>query len=400
MIRSPQRSVIWKECGFEFIDATATEGTTFFLEESMSKEHPDLLPRDVGQCESGAQVPGHSNRRRKLALGIGASLAGLAGAPTSFGQQDPRLKMARDKGKISWYGSIYPDDLRNQLAKEFKSQTGIDVSVYAGGTGQVVSRLTTERKTGSFNVDVIDGADLEVIEGLIKDGILRTYVPRDAGAIQRDYVQSSGYWHGLYFWVLGLEYNTKVYNKSTAPRGFDELIDPKYKGKVVLSDPSRSAAGLGFIKAMVQWKGWDWVELLAKNDPLVVAIGPGVHEAVVSGERPIGTTVSSFISAGFQQGAPVAMATEEMLFSSPEVVGVVKEAPNPEGAELFVDFLVSKEANELFRKFGWFSCRSDVQGPFGFPPAKELKFKYVSAPRIGMSQEQIAQKFQTMLRNK
>jgi iron(III) transport system substrate-binding protein len=342
----------------------------------------------------------YSDQRRKLVKCLAVGAASISAPSLVLGQDDERLKKARSRGKISWYSSVYPDDLRNQLANDFKSRTGLDVSVYAGGTGQVVSRMTTERKTGSFGVDVLDLADQEVLEGLIHDGVLRAYSPHDAKSIQTNYIGPNRLWSGLYFWVLTLEYNTKLYNASTAPKGFDDLTDPKFKGKVVLSDPARSAAGLGFLKAMVQWKGWDWVERLAKNEPLVVAIGPGVHEAVVSGERPIGTTVSSYVSAGLQQKAPVALAVEQMLFSSPEMVGIVKEAPNPDGAELFVDFLVSKHANELFRKFGWFSCRTDVPGPYGFPPAKELKFKYLSAPSIGMTQEQVAQKFHAMLRQR
>ena len=199
-------------------------------------------------------------------------------------------------------------------------------------------------------------------------------------------------------WTLLLEYNTKFYNEGNVPKTFDVLNKDIYKSKVVVSDPARSAAGLGFIKTMVHWKGWDWVEKFAKNDPLVVAIGPGVEQAVVNGERPIGTVVSSFTSATLKKGGPVAISNPEHLFSSPEVVGVMKDAPNPDGAELLVEYLTSKEVHEMFKGSGWFPCRNDVSGPYGMPAAADLQLKFMSAPSIGLTREEIAKKFHSMLR--
>ena len=331
-----------------------------------------------------------------VAIAFFASVLSSAQA-IEFDQE--KLKRAQAVGKVTWYGSIYPETLRDRLVKEFEELTGLDVNIYVGGTGQIVSRLETERKAGSYNVDVFDGADLEVIDNaLIKTGLMRPYMPSSAANITEKFKHPKGYWHGMYFWTLVLEYNKKFYNESTAPKTFDMLIRPEYKGQVVVSDPARSAAGLGFIKTMVKWKCWDWVEKLAQNDPLVVAIGPGVEQAVVTGERPIGTVVSAFTSATLKQGGPVVIANPEHLFSSPEVVGIMKDAPNPDGAELLIEYLTSKEVHEMFRESGWFPCRNDVKGPFGMPGSDALKLKHVSAPSIGLSRKDIADRFHKMLR--
>lgn len=330
-----------------------------------------------------------------VAMAVAATALSSAQA-IEFDQE--KLKRAQAIGKLTWYGSIYPETLRDRLVKEFEELTGLDVNIYVGGTGQIVSRLETERKAGSYNVDVFDGADLEVIDNaLIKTGLMRPYTPSSAANIAEKFKHPDGYWHGMYFWTLLLEYNTNIYDEGSAPKTFDLLNLPEYKGQVVVSDPARSAAGLGFIKTMVHWKGWDWVEKLAQNDPLVVAIGPGVEQAVVKGERPIGTVVSAFTSSTLKQGGPVAIANPQHLFSSPEVVGVMKDAPNPDGAELLVEYLTSREVHEMFRESGWFPCRVDVDGPHGMPSADALDLKFVSAPSIGMSREDIAGRFHKML---
>ena len=104
-----------------------------------------------------------------VAMAVAATALSSAQA-IEFDQE--KLKRAQAIGKLTWYGSIYPETLRDRLVKEFEELTGLDVNIYVGGTGQIVSRLETERKAGSYNVDVFDGADLEVIDNaLIKTGL-------------------------------------------------------------------------------------------------------------------------------------------------------------------------------------------------------------------------------------
>lgn len=331
-------------------------------------------------------------------LALSCSLLGIL-VPGSLSADD-RLTKAKDAGgTVTWYSSVYPDELRSELIRAFTEETGLTVDTYVGGTGQILSRLEVERQTGSFKVDVLDLAGAEDIEKVTNGGLFRAYEAPGASQVPDAFKDPEARWHGLYFWAVGLEYNTNLFTPETAPKSFDQLTDPRFKAQLVISDPARSAAGLGFMQSMVDWKGWDWVEQLMANDPLVVAIGPGVHQAVVQGERGIGATVTSYTSKTLSDGGPVALGNEELLFSSPEVVGVLAQAANPSGAELLVDFLLSETANQLYRKFGWFPARRDVEGPYGFPPADQLKLRYVTAPRIGITRDEIVAKIQAMQRS-
>jgi len=323
-------------------------------------------------------------------------LAGL-GVPEAMAQDAGRIAAAKAKGKIVWYTSVFPEELRNEYAADFRKRTGLDLQIgYVGGTGQVVTRITTERKTGAYSVDVVDLVDEEVINGLVKENVLRPFKP-GADKILASCKDRNNYWYGFYFWGLLMEYNTQMVKPADLPKSWEELAEPKWKDKVVVADPSKSASGLGFVKAMVSSKGWEWIDKLAANGVLVQTSGPGVHQAVLKGERVIGAPVSSFHSKTRQQNGPVAMVIDEALFVAPSVISVTTNANNPVGAELFAEYLMSKEAGELAVKYGWFSCRDDLPGPFGLPSAAKLKVKFPTLPSIGMTGPAIAERFdQTM----
>ncbi len=333
--------------------------------------------------------------RRSLLLAAGAAGALTLGSLPGAAQTDARLSAGRAKGKVTWYTSVSPDELRKELVDDFKKKTGIDVTIYYGGTGQVFSRLNTERKTQSYAVDVVTLGDVDLVEELKKTSALRPYASANASAVQSAFKGKDDQWVGICFWGMTLEYNTQAVTKEAAPRTWAEIADPKWRGKVVISDPARSAGGLLMLKAMVKEQGWDWVEKLMKNDPLVIAIAPGIDQAVANGERQVGTGVTSFVSETMKSKAPVA-TSGDVLLTSPLTASIIKEAPNPEGAELLVDYLTSKDAGELFRKYGWFSSRGDVAGPFGFPAASQLKILYPEV-ELPMTRQEILDKYNAIV---
>lgn len=339
-------------------------------------------------------------RRRILEAGFATGAAVLAPKlfVSAIAQEDPRLKQAKAKGKVTWYTSMFPTEMRETLADKFQRNTGLELSIYGAGTNQVVARLRTERTAGSRNVDVIDGGDFDVFEDMIKDGFLKKYNPKGADAIHPDFKDSRGYYYGIYLWTLVLEYNTGALTKAAAPKDWVDLVDPRFKSKTATSDPASATAALGFCKVMATWKGWDWIEQFVRNDPLVLSVSSEVQPAVVRGERTVGIISSQFPSKSMEEGAPVALVDTDPLFPAPDWIAILNDAPNPDGAELFAEYLISKEAQDVVRTYGAYSCRVDVTNPFGLPPITNVKFKYKVPPTLDISSVQIAQKFTEMLR--
>ncbi|MES3002429.1 MAG: extracellular solute-binding protein [Pseudomonadota bacterium] len=328
---------------------------------------------------------------RRLVLAASALAAALLATGSYAQSADPRVAAAKAAGKVTWYTSVAPDELRKELLDGFRKQTGLDVTVYYGGTGTIYSRLTTERKTKSYNVDVVTLGDTDLVDELVGQQSIRKYNAKNLAAVQDEYKDRNGNWVGICFWGLTKAVNTREVKEGAAPKDWAELAEPKWKGKVVISDPARSAGGLLFLKAMVKEQGWPWVEKLLRNDPLVIAIGPGIDQALANGERTVSTSITSFLSETMKAKAPVA-PVGDVLMTSPLTASIIAEAPNPKGAELLTDYLTSKEAGELFRKYGWFSSRGDVEGPFGFPSAAKLKVKYPSVD-LPMTRQQLLDRY-------
>lgn len=329
--------------------------------------------------------------RRSVMVLLGALVTAVS-LCAAHAQTDPRMAAAKAKGKVSWYAAIFPDELRLALTERFKAKTGLDVETYVGGTGQVYSRFVSERKAGAHNVDVLTISDTDLVAQLVKQKALVPYSKAPTQSIAASYHDADGYWQAIAFWACSLEYNTRLVKKADLPKSWEDLIDPKWKSKIAINDPARSALGFLLLKAMVAEKGWDWIKKLMENDPLVIAVGPGVDQAVVKGERQLGTTVSAYVSATMKAGGPVGVGLDEALFASLMTTSVVADAPNPEGAQLLVDFLLSKEAGELYAANGWFSPRGDVPGPFGYPSGDKLKVRHatIESPE---SRQQMLDKF-------
>jgi hypothetical protein len=116
--------------------------------------------------------------RKWLTAAVAALTVALLGTSSLvLGQEEGRLQAARQKGRVVWYTVVFPTELREALEKRFQERTGLRISTYSGGGGQIAGRLQTERQTGAHNVDVIDLGDMQVMNGLVKEGILRAFRP-------------------------------------------------------------------------------------------------------------------------------------------------------------------------------------------------------------------------------
>jgi iron(III) transport system substrate-binding protein len=226
---------------------------------------------------------------------------------------------------------------------------------------------------------------------------LAAYKPAHTDAVRPEYIDKSGYWYGMCFWTLVLTYNNQLVSDGDAPKSWVELADPKWKGQVAIGDPARGAAGFLFLKAMVADQGWDWVGRLIKNEPFATPLAPSIEQAIANGERNIGTSVSSFASGTMKGGGPESVASVDALLASPMTASAVSKAPNPEGAELLVDYLLSSDAAALYAKHGWFSTRNDdVPTPYGFKANAGSRVKFAKVPTT-MSRQEYLDKYNAIM---
>jgi len=260
----------------------------------------------------------------------------------------------------------------NVVVPLFEQKYGAVVNVVEGGTGELFNRIKAEAE----NVQ----ADIMFTGGIDSGGSFRDYLD-DYISVEEGKLFDKGvnhpWYNAVYLHPMGIIYNTNLVNEGEV-NGWMDLTDPKWKGKVLMPDPRKSGSAFGELIIQLQTfgrddKGWDYFKKLYEN--LVVTTSSShTYKFVASGEYPLGLTHERNAYKYRDAGEPVGFIyPEEGTAVRPDGVYLIKNAPNPELAKKFIDFILSKEVMELLRDQGYRVNRLDVEAPPGYPVIDVIK---------------------------
>ena len=170
-------------------------------------------------------------------------------------------------------------------------------------------------------------------------------------------------------------YNTKLVAKDALPKTWKELIEPKWKGRIAISDPNRAGSSFSHLYAMWKMYGADYLDAFARNEPFVAGDGTATRDAIANGERDI-APVSEYDAFEFRkEGRPVEVIwPQDGTIMVPAPLAVAKGSPNAENAMALAAYALSREGQELISGIiqSW-SARRDVKPPDGKPDLDSLK---------------------------
>jgi iron(III) transport system substrate-binding protein len=282
-------------------------------------------------------------------------------APAVFSQSEHTAQLiagAKKEGKLLWYTALNINDAE-MLTKRFEEKYPfIKTQTLRLGTFQLLTKIQTEARAGAFRGDVIEIAG---VTGHIlkKDGVFAKYASHESRFYPDSVKDPDQTWTSFFINTHVLVYNTNLVKKNELPRNFQEVINPKWKDKIVMSEDF-DIFGM-MLKVMGREKGLDFMRRLAAQgvnlrDGYTLAV-----QGVASGEVPLGLNLYGTRTEEFKKkGAPVDWVPMEFVLASLEPLGVGANAPNPNSARLFVDFLLSKEAQGLMRQRFRIPSRPDV----------------------------------------
>ncbi|RKX80999.1 MAG: iron ABC transporter substrate-binding protein [Spirochaetes bacterium] len=260
----------------------------------------------------------------------------------------------------------------NIVVPLFEQKYGVIVNVVEGGTGELFNRIKAEAENVQADVMFTGGIDSG---GSFRD-YLDDYVSVEEGKLF-DKAVNHPWYNAVYLHPMGIIYNTNLVNEGEV-KGWMDLTDPKWEGKVLMPDPRKSGSAFGELIIHLQTfgrddKGWDYFESLYKN--LVVTTSSShTYKFVASGEYPLGLTHERNAYKYRDAGEPVGFVyPEEGTAVRPDGIYLIKNGPNPELAKKFIDFLLSKEVMELLRDTGYRVNRIDVEAPPGYPVIDVIK---------------------------
>jgi iron(III) transport system substrate-binding protein len=269
---------------------------------------------------------------------------------------------AKKEGTVVWWTAHYAQSAADRVRDAFKAKyPGIEVQ-FIRQTAQVIfQRLTQDLKSNVHELDVFASTDESHYVTLKKQNVLASFVPAGIDKVPpslRHLDPDETYQIGALGFVL-INYNT---NKGVPPpRRWPQLGDPKWKNQVTLGHPAFSGYVGNWVVAMNDKYGWEYFKNLANNNP---KIGRSINDTVtdiVGGERLVGAGPDNYSLERKAQGNPIDVVypdDDAILITSP--VAVMKQAPHPNAARLFMDFFYSKEYSEALVKSFNYPLRTDV----------------------------------------
>src|SRR5207249_1997572 len=212
-----------------------------------------------------------TNRRSKMMrmmrYSLCAAIALLVFVPVLWAQETtPAMVAAAGKeGKVVWYTSV-DVKVAEAVAKAFRAEyPGIDIEVERSGSERVFQRINQEYQSAIHNVDVVNSSDASHFLFWKQQKWLAQHIPLDVRRFPGQYKDPDGYFATWRATLSVMGYNTKLIDAKDAPTGYMDLLDPKWKGKLVKSHPGYSGTSLTGTYAIVKTLGWDYLDKLAKQ---------------------------------------------------------------------------------------------------------------------------------------
>lgn len=286
-------------------------------------------------------------------------------------------------GQITLYTSM-PKNNAEQLIDAFEKATpGIKVQLFRAGSGQILNKLQGEFAARQVRADVVMLADEVSMTDLKRDS--RLYVYRDApveGLPKGSYDLGLTYF-GTRIMTVGIIYNTKRVQQ--APTSWADLVAGGNVKQTVMPSPLYSGAQLANLTLLTEMPGigWPYFEKMAKEGVQTVEGNGEVRNAVAEGSKAYGMVLDYMAIEAVQKGSPVAwVAPKEGVVAFFQPIAILQGAANVGDAKKFINFLLSRQGQELAAKQGYRPLTPSVAAPAGFPAMDNMKVIPVDAAAI------------------
>lgn len=314
-----------------------------------------------------------------------AALALLASAIPAF---------AAPSGTITVYTSQPQDQMAAVVEAFNKDVPDVKVEIFRTGTTELMTKLQAEFAAGSSPADVLLIADAVAMTQLKDADRLLAFPDAKVDGIPANLIDPDKTFFGTKLITTGIVYNTSMVQ--TAPKGWDDLKAPEVASKLIMPSPLYSGAAVIHVGTMTQAPefGWDYYEALAKAGATAGQGNGTVIEAVARGEKAYGIIIEYMAMNAKKDGSPVDFVWPGQgvsVISQP--VAILKGTDNEEAAKAFVDWQMSKAAQEQSVAQGYFPIIDGVTAPEGYPTPASLKILPLDAAKLIADDQANKEKF-------
>lgn len=258
--------------------------------------------------------------------------------------QAVNIEAAKKEGKAVLYGTVVPQAMES-IFNAFEKKYGIKVDFWRASANGVAERAVNEWRAGRPGYDVVEG-NPGLNLALKTEGALVKYIPSSSEKFAEQFRDTDAVMTAWRLIPISILYNTDTVKAAGRPRSLDDLIDPKWKGKISIPNPTQHAETAQFFWNLRKLRGdkWlDFVKALAKQEPHLVESFAPVPNALIRGEAQVGLGYIKYLKQYNKH------------LTELNVMSIGSKAANPNAARLYIEFICSAEGQKLVAEQGEFA---------------------------------------------
>jgi iron(III) transport system substrate-binding protein len=344
------------------------------------------MAKDIPQNSDARREHEVIRPRTKIGLGWPSFFAlGLSIVPEAVGalsideiahlsapdRQQTLERGAKQEGVLILYTSLIVDQAVRPLEQAFEAKYPfIDLQYTRADSTQITQRLFAEARAGRGKADVVIASTSAALK---QAKLLQPFQSPALAVYPKNYIQADNLWATVRFSYNGIAYNTKKVSREQAPKTWDDLLDPKWKGRMVWGK-SLETGGPLVINSFLLERGKEQTEkYFAKLAEQDVAVASGsiraILDQVIAGEYDVMISAAlHHVMISHRKGAPVWFASVDPVIARPEHVQLLKSAPHPHAAMLLIDYLLSEEGQTILKEAGYVPAHPKVDPPEDLRP--------------------------------
>ncbi len=298
------------------------------------------------------------------------------------------------KKPVVVYTSLETEETVEYLKLAEKELPDLDIKIIRLSTGELGARMLAERNNPQ--ADLVWGWAVTNMDDFRDRGMLEKYKPKGWEKIPDKFKDPNGFWAAIDLYMAAFVLNTEVMAKNNLPKpaGWNDLLNPAYKGKLIMPNPASSGTGFLQVASLLEMldpeyankpvkdnKGWEFLENLDKNMGQYIKSGSKPAKLTAAGEYAIGCSFAFVYSSLKKKGFPVEMVLpEEGAGYELEANALLKGAKHKAAAKKFLDWAVGESAMREYAKFKLGVTLPGIPGPADLPQLETIKLAPMDFP--------------------
>lgn len=283
----------------------------------------------------------------------------IATAASVRAADDALVQGAKKEGALVIYTSMTVNQAQRLNAAFNAKYSFLQISMFRAVGERLLTKIMAEAQAGKYDFDAVQSAETQAYF-LKRKSLLAKYVSPEIKNVQKPFFDPDGYWAAVYMMPNVIGYNTRMVKRGEAPKTDEELLNPKWRGKIGM-DYSKPEWFAWKVKRMGEEKGLAYMKKLGAQDFKLYSGLTILTSLLAAGEFPLVlNTYLHNVEDAKRKGAPVDWVAQDPVFTKFQPIGVGSKAAHPNAARLFVDFMLSEEGQKIIASFGRVPTRRGV----------------------------------------